>query len=236
MRLNRLPGQGPLTRIGFDLQIAGKCHNGQAGIRGVPEGTRRAVGDEVAVRTQAADERRGPRAGRPQVDRVLRAGEKFAGREQSGVVVDDIFLAVVAVLHAITVQVVEGALRASQVLRAGEAAIDLPASDAREGRDAHAAAFAQGRLPISGLRAGFSNKRADLALADVARPVVEDVGIEIASRIEHAQQIVGAPQGFRLKIRRQAARLQRGAALVVDPGQRPSHQRNLLRVHEIGVA
>ncbi|EEF93419.1 hypothetical protein CATMIT_01953, partial [Catenibacterium mitsuokai DSM 15897] len=198
------------------------------------------VADETAVGLLACDQARGALARIVEIARLAGGALQLHQRHQRGVVVDDVFLAVGAVLRVELAQVGVGALGVGQVLGAVELAVAaaLPGQhrSARERGDGHAAAGAEGRAIQRGVGSGRAFVAGDHAHRAGRAPLVEHRGVEITVLVENAVQIVRAPERFVLDLRLQAMRGEQGLARVRAIGQHPRCHRRLLRIEMIGVA
>ncbi len=198
------------------------------------------IADESAVGLLARHQ-----AGRPlprvlQVARLAGGMVQFHQCHQCRVVIDDVFLAVGAVLRIELAQVVIGPLRVGQIDRAFEFAMAAGRLGqhrcARECGDGHAAARAERRAIPGVVSSGGPFVAGDHAFGPRSTPLVEHRGVEIAFRIQDAMQVVGAPECFVLYLRLQAMRGEQRLARVRAIGQHPRRHRSLLRIEEVGIA
>jgi hypothetical protein len=162
-RIGHRPGEGTVPLDGLrqrgahrvragggriDLQVGAQRHQGEAFVHGVVEGARPGVGEEPALGLLARHDAVGTARGGIGVARILGGLVEFDGRQEGAVVVEQILATVVVPTAFHRGEVVEAEFRPGQVLGAGVGAGDAQPRGQGQGGDAHAPAFAPGRLVV----------------------------------------------------------------------------------------
>ena len=182
--------------LAFDFGIADKRHQREARIARMPERTRLGiVAPEIPVIAQATREVFRTGACILQVIHLFRRHVEFRRRKERRVVIDDVFLVVVAVGTRLADsllfgQMSIGLLGRGKVLFARVVALSAEFCNACQARNRHAATFAEGRLVVCALDAVGTREGAEFALAHRRAPVVEHRHVEESLFIEHAHQEV----------------------------------------------
>ena len=170
---------------------------------------------------------------------------EFRRSEESRVVVDDIFLAVVAVgaiaTHALLRgQVFVGLLRAFEILSRsvvtlGRNVHPFEMRHAGKACNRHATAFTECRLVIGTLYAVGTLERAEFAPVHRVTPLVENRHVEESLVVEHAQQEVRTERRLVRSLRLGARTAEQLRNVFCRKSERPHRQRNLLRVQVVRI-
>ena len=224
----------------FNFGITDESNQRKTCVAGVPEGARLGVvAPEVSRVAETVREIDCSGSGVVQIGCIFCSCVEFRGGKKGRVVIDNVFLAVVAIGARLADTLFGGkmgvsGLGCSKVLFAGEIAVCLEGGNAGEACNRHAATFAEGRLVVAALDAVFSAKGAEIT-ARAHSPVVEYGHVEKSLLVEHTNQEVSAVGGFFYGRSRCFSRRQQGGNVFCRKGERPYGQGNLLRTQVIGV-
>ena len=198
------------------------------------------VTPEIAIVTQATSKVFSTGTGSHSIILFLGRRKKFRRGQKRRVVVNDVFLVVIAVF-AVTVdallfgQMFKRLLGRRQILIARKVALQSKPCSTSQSGNRHATAFAERRLVIRTLDTVRTRERANFTFAHGATPVVEHGHVEVALVGEHAHQEVRAVSSFIRRFRLGRCRRQQLRNAFRSKRKRPNSQRNLLRIQVVRI-